>query len=680
MPNVINEIFHIENGVLYTYRGKGRKLTIPKDVVKIKENVFMHSNVEKVYIPSSVSIIHKRAFANSKIEEIIMEDGIKILEEEAFAYIATLKKVTLSATILPATSAISVFRDSKEIEKITVSKLNAKILYFLDSKAFPNLKEIEILDNSYAYANQLCLKFSSKNVNIIIGGKQLENKDEILSYKYKLKKLFKTLPPYFEELLGELLDKFIKEEVNNNKDSLLKSKLQSIITSFIKFKEIVPLMEEIQSCYECMDNEYLVLPAVKNTANSYFQYLQYMALKFNNINLSKQMMNLIRNTGIKICSYLFDNNNLLEETLLESSKAIFEKDVEILYLEISTLYNQTRLGVYVDLLDSLRGETNKENVFSIFHAYIQRYIKSHVNETSESNAKSFGNVEKVYNKFTMYEKFITDEIEKILRGEITRYKDCQALENDLIKDFVHRDKFFKKFFESYLIFEGMESYAMLINTIRLYKKQKNYFGYRNVIDQELSNVLESTRLLITGLDEKIGKKYLDELDQEVDKVDGMLQHLVKITPKNLDYLSDDKNLYDMQMNSDEIKQDFVNKINGILNSLEIVIDKPYEEALLLKSIDTSLALLKDEELEADTDIEKKTKNIKAIVNKLPDGKIKRHLNKLLKAVLCKVKDNISGKKEDDVLKDLNNVQELAKSYLEEWNHINELESLIMSTN
>lgn len=89
----VNGGFVITDGVLTSYTGTDKEITIPDTVTEIGENAFKNSECTSVTIPSSVKKIGKSAFFNASVAKIDIPSSVESLDSMAF-YAAKLKEVT----------------------------------------------------------------------------------------------------------------------------------------------------------------------------------------------------------------------------------------------------------------------------------------------------------------------------------------------------------------------------------------------------------------------------------------------------------------------------------------------------------------------------------------------------------------------------------------------------------
>jgi len=87
--------FVIEDGVLISYRGTSKKVTIPDSVVVIGSRAFSDSTATEVIIPDTVKKLRDFAFHYSAIEKIVIPKSVEIIEECAFLNCEKLKDITI---------------------------------------------------------------------------------------------------------------------------------------------------------------------------------------------------------------------------------------------------------------------------------------------------------------------------------------------------------------------------------------------------------------------------------------------------------------------------------------------------------------------------------------------------------------------------------------------------------
>lgn len=682
--DMLNEIYYVENGKLLGYHGKSRKLVIPEGITKIGTSVFTGSNLENVIIPSYVEEICEKAFENSKIEKLCIAEGVKKIDENAFKNCLRLKEISIPSTIVPVFNSLQIFGEAPNVETIYVEKINSKILFFIEEKSFPKLKKIVLgFNNSDIYVTKLRDKISS-NIKIVFEDdwKFSDDKaiDELLeSLRNKVKDSF---PSYIETIFKEELEKLVKISLNNNDyektSKVLINKLQNVIFKFNDVSALNTVVNKVEKISSIMDKEiFEISKSIKSTTDK-AAYIHYMALKFNDIETSKKLdgiLNLISNDVVQSLLYL--KVDLSNYAFTEDKK--FDYEVNKLYQEVLKTYGSTELAQYVDLLEEVRGESKKQDsVFEIFNKYLKDYSKRELSNRKRRKFvdNNFSDISKTYDKLAYYGKFIALEIRSVIRGEVTRYPDCLSLRYDLVKDFNNRDEIFSKFYEDYVIYEGLKPYGKLINTLRMYKGLKEPFGYYFVYDEEIYSLLLNVSLLTNSL----APEEKDTLDNLVIDYEDKLNKVVESVPKNSKYLSSDSNLYGIQAYAEEIGQNLIADLSSIvdkagddINSSSVGVEK-----LITKAID--IVQGKGNSKSFLSRIELKTASICESISKINDKTIADNLaDKLIKALKdCKTKVKNVNDQEKYVLDEVDKVRVLANDYIASLERYEKVKSIINS--
>lgn len=92
--------FEIRNGILASYKGSERSITIPSNVTEIGPEAFCNSKIEAVTIPGSVKRIGSRAFYGSKgLYRVIIQEGVQEIGMSAFSFCTDLDRAVIPASV-----------------------------------------------------------------------------------------------------------------------------------------------------------------------------------------------------------------------------------------------------------------------------------------------------------------------------------------------------------------------------------------------------------------------------------------------------------------------------------------------------------------------------------------------------------------------------------------------------
>ncbi len=684
--DILNEVYYVENGKLLGYHGKSRKLIIPEGITKIGSSVFSGSNLEKIIIPEYVEEVCEKAFENTKIESLYIAEGVKKIDENAFRNCLRLKEITIPSTIVPIFNSLQIFGESPSVEVIHIEKINSKILFFIEEKAFPNLKKIILgFNNSEVYVNKLKSKLSN-NVKItfeddwrLTDDKEIDDLLETLRNKVN-----EIYPEYMKDIFKEEVEKLVKMSLSNQDyertSRVLINKLQNIIFKFNDSKVLVPIVNKIQKIVSIMDQELFEMSRMTKGVVDKASYIHYMALKYNDIETSKNLENILKSVTLDIVQcFLYLKVDLSNYVFTEEKK--LDVEVSKLYHSVNEMYSNTLVSEYVDLIEEIRGESKKaDSVFIVFNQYLKKYVKQELSTRKRKKFidSNFEDISKTFDRLSYYERFIAGEIKSIVHGEITRYPDCYTLRYDLIKDFNNRDDIFNAFYEEYLIYDGIKPYAKLINTIRKYKGQKEPFGFIYDYDEEIFNLLISVSLLTDSLSQD--EKYI--LDNLIIEYEDRLNDAVNKVPKDSKYLTNDANLYIINTNAEEMSQGLVSELsviieqlgNGLLNVKSNSIDKIVNKAIhIVEGKDEKGTTFLSR-------VEIKTQTVLEAINSIQENDIANNLkNKLVNALKdSKIKAKKEKEPETYVLGEINKIKDLVGEYKDTLEHFEEVKNRINS--
>lgn len=682
--DILNEIYYVENGKLLGYHGKSRKLVLPEGITKIGSSVFTGSNLENVVIPEYVEEICEKAFENSKIETLYIAEGVKKIDENAFKNCLRLREISIPSTIVPVFNSLQIFGEAPNVETIYVEKINSKILFFIEEKSFPKLKKIVLgFNNSDIYVTKLREKVSS-NIKIVFEDNWRfsddKNIDDLLE---TIRNKVDDFPSYIKNKFKDELEKMVNASLSNDNYELtskvLVNKLQNIIFKLNDSKVLKNIFSKIDKIVSIMDKEIFELSKSIKTDVDKAYYIHYMALKYNDIELSKRLDGILDSvTKDIIQSILYLKVNLSNYVFTEEKK--FEVEINSLYKEVIKVYSDPKIGQYVDLIAEVRGESNKEDsVFEIYNDYLKEYVKQELKQRKRRKFLdcNFSDISKTYDRLSYYEKFIAGEIRSINKGELTRYPDCPTLRYDLIKDFNNRDEVFSKFYENYIINEGLKPYGRLINTLRKFKGQKEPFGFYYTYDEEIYNLLLNVQLLTGALSDNAK----DELDRIVISYEDKLNDMVDAVPKNSKYLSSDRNLYSIQSYADEVGQNLISELSVVVDQVGTGVSNSKNNSIS-KVIDKAIKIVQGKETGKSflSRIEIKTLGIMEILNQVDDKNIVDNIKEKMVDVLTEFKVKIKElpDSEKDVLDELDKYKELANDYVGTLEHLEKIRNIITS--
>jgi hypothetical protein len=677
--DVLNEIYYIENGKLLGYHGKSRKLVLPEGITKIGPSVFTGSNLEHIVIPSYVEEICEKAFENSKIESLYIAEGVKKIDENAFKNCLRLKEISIPSSIVPVFNSIQIFGEAPNVETIYIEKINSKILFFLEEKAFPKLKKIVLgFNNSDIYVTKLREKLS-KNIKIVFEddwrfSDDKEIDDLLESIRNKVKDIF---PSYIYKRFKDELEKMLKDSIDNDDyeitSKVLVNKLQRIIVKFNDVKVLEDIVSKIEKISSIMDKDVLeVNKSIKNDLDK-AHFIHYTALKYNDIERSKELDGILNNVCKDLIqAILYLKVDLSNYVFTEEKK--LETEINRLYKETVKTYSDPKIGQYVDLINEVRGESKKEDsVFEIFNSYLKNYVKDELasRKRRKYTDNNFIDISKSFDRLSYYEKFIAGEIRSVIKGEITRYPDCVSLRFDLVKDFNNRDDVFSKFYDNYLIYEGLKPYSRLINALRKFKGKKEPFGYYYTYDEEIYSLLTNVELLTDSSESK------EELDKIVKSYEDKLNDLVNSIPKDSKYFKVDKNLYGIQTYANEIGQELVSELSNIVEKVGSGVNK--KSNTVSKVIDKAIKIMQGKGAGKSflSRIEIKALSIMELLGQIKDSKdVEKFTNKIIES-LSKCKD-IESDQENVTLEELDKYKDLINDYISSTEKLNEIKNIINS--
>lgn len=165
-----------------------------KDIKKIGENSFYHSNIKSIEIPSSIEVIEKTAFESSNCKNIKLNKGIKEIEAKAFYGCHELEHINLPPTLTyignlafyecSSLSSIVIPSSIKKIENATFKssgieniKLNEG-LEIIGESAFETadyLKEIKLPSTVKLIESKAFMESDLEKVFLNEGLKSIEN-------------------------------------------------------------------------------------------------------------------------------------------------------------------------------------------------------------------------------------------------------------------------------------------------------------------------------------------------------------------------------------------------------------------------------------------------------------------------------------------------------------------------
>ncbi len=109
------------NGILIDVSAVKGKITIPKNVIGLAEELFMQSDITSITIPGTIKEIPDFTFHYAvNLSSVIIEDGVEKIGESAFEGVKSLKKITIP----PSVKYISdkAFMDCTSLSTVTLKK------------------------------------------------------------------------------------------------------------------------------------------------------------------------------------------------------------------------------------------------------------------------------------------------------------------------------------------------------------------------------------------------------------------------------------------------------------------------------------------------------------------------------------------------------------------------------
>lgn len=682
--DLLNEIYYVENGVLLGYHGKSRLLTIPEGIHTIGSNVFTGSNLERVTIPGYVEKVCENAFLNSKIEVLDIQEGVKKLEENAFKNCLRLREITIPSTLVPIFNAVQIFGESPNVEVIYIDKLNSKILFFLEEKAFPNLKRIVLgYNNSEIYVSKLMDKISS-NVKIVFEDdwKFTDDKeiDELLESIRK--KVSPVLPSYINKIFKNELSHYVDRALSDDY-KILRNKLQSIVFKLDEMDYFHSLIHSIDLSVSIMDDELYERPKNAKSSVDKCRVIHYLALKYNDIELSKRMESIFQKISNDIVQYfLYLKTDVKNYSFMETKK--YDALIDELYREVKDMYETVYIGEYVDLIDEIRGESNKsDSIFASFNTYLRQYSHDELLNRPRKDFRNdnFIDISKAYDRLAYYGKFISGEIRSIIKGEFTRYPDCTSLRYDLMKDFKNRDEIFANFYNQYIMIEGLKPYYKLLNTLRKFRNQSEYDGFTYDYDEEIFNLLNNVSLLIDSME--VSDEYEETLNKITSEYEAKINKDLRELPKDADYYSKDVHLYLIQSKAEEYRSNIVSELSILINQMENGFAITNSSNSIVKVIGKAINIVQDKGKDESflSRIEIKTISIYGKIKNIEDSVISSSLKDKLIDVLRRCKASIKDVKtepEKYVLEELDKVRDLITQYMDAVSSLEKIKNVINS--
>ncbi|MCR5672602.1 MAG: leucine-rich repeat protein [Lachnospiraceae bacterium] len=117
------DYFVVGDGVLLSYKGKDKKITVPENVKHIGAGAFAgKNNLETVVIPGSVEDIGEEAFSDcSGLKELVLGEGVRNIEDRAFKN-SDLKVVSIPDSV--ETVGLSAFDNGGKLESVIITGEN----------------------------------------------------------------------------------------------------------------------------------------------------------------------------------------------------------------------------------------------------------------------------------------------------------------------------------------------------------------------------------------------------------------------------------------------------------------------------------------------------------------------------------------------------------------------------
>ena len=152
--------FNITKNILYNYRGKSNRVTIPESIKRIGEKAFYYNSLTSVTIPNSVESIGEEAFSYCEsLASVIIPDSVKVIESGAFKGCKSLASVTIANSVKSIGS--SAFDSCKSLTSVkipnSVESIGSSAFSYcesLTSVTIPN--SVKIIDSfAFCFCNSL---------------------------------------------------------------------------------------------------------------------------------------------------------------------------------------------------------------------------------------------------------------------------------------------------------------------------------------------------------------------------------------------------------------------------------------------------------------------------------------------------------------------------------------------